>query len=380
MSSTREMHCNWGSLFQLFGHYNLVYLDPMVCELTSHEPWFSRLISWRQEVEKGSAAGLLRQITEALETDSGRENLSSFLNKGRLGPTPRAERSLQKRVMDVIDRHLSEPKRHHYSSVESWQKDKVHLKDVADKAEGASLIIVDGMFTRRVNAPDETRRSLDTRFPEEHSQQRRSFEGILTDCPPPLVTLNEPAIGLMVDRVAFYYRVGAVLTRSDWYPFTRTVGLYETSQDGQGFVDVIAILAGPHPTMDEVLAPSSPGRPWSLLDHLTRVQKDALDKEISELAKAASAPEKLYAKDGQFLNPIYMFLICCRLNGVDWTALQMRAPYAAHVFGEYMERLKELRSLLNELKMVSRIISQETDVAKLLPEAQDLGLEVQWLR
>jgi hypothetical protein len=186
---------------------------------------------------------------------------------------------------------------------------------------------------------------------------------------------------------------------ADWYPFTRTIGFYRTSSSGLPFVDVIAILTRPFPSFYEVLAslPESE-QPWglSLPEAFEYIGEHLLAPEVQRLqglvptppnaaptpptaaptppsaapapASAAPAPAKVYDKDEQFLDPIHFFRLCCQLNRIGWQDLKIRLQQVARIFENYLKSIRQLQGLLATLDIESRILSQETDPVKLVPD------------
>jgi hypothetical protein len=273
-------------------------------------------------------------------------------------------------VAEVLRKYT--PEATHFRTVRSVREQSLMLKEVADQPNGESLIVLDAMLARRSAAPTEMQRMFDVLFQDQDSFQHRRIECLLTDVPAPIASLEEPAIGLMLNSEAFYARTTTVLMRTNWYPFARAVGLYVMSHGGHPFVDVFALLVRPYPTLDQVFAPLPSGdAPGGLPGILDDVRQE-ISEEVDSLSNGNAALSRRYDKDYQFLYPLSFFFLCCQFNGVDWQSLQTRAPHVAQILEEYVASLCELKQVLRDLGFTSQILSQETDIKKLLPEPSDL--------
>jgi len=367
-----------------FRDYDLVYLDPIVCDPALRKSWLSRWFSWRSEDR--AAGSFLYRLIQTLELRSEDASPSFFLEKEGLGTRFKSDRIMQRCVAGVVNKHLAEVKARHYTSVASLERDKRSVEKIVDKPRGNSLIIVDAMFSSRAKVPEEIQWTV--QCPAQYTDKSiRSVEAILSDSPAPLLTLHDPVIGLMVDNQAFYNWTEAFTTilAARWYPFARTVGLYATSPGGPPFIKVIAILMRPYPSLNEVLSPW-PGEParCSLSGMLEYVLKSALEPEIERLQRLQDEKDKAattdpgaavppfskipYERDKQFLSPVRLFQLCCQLNRVSCQGLQAKAPRPYQVLRAYVERLEVLRQCLRDLGIQSQIVSHETDIGRLLPE------------
>lgn len=372
-------------LSQRFLEYDLVYLDPLVGDLSLHRPWLSQWLVWRSE-EK-AIASFLGRLIETLGIRPEDASPSSFLGREGFGARFRSDRTLQRRVARVINEHLTEVKTRHHSDVASLQERKVSLcENIADRAEGGSLIVVDGMFATRAKAPEEIQRSIQAPV-QYQDNSTRGIECMMADSPARLIALSDPVIGLMVSRRAFYYWTEAftAILSAGWYPWSRAVGLYETIPGGHAFVNVIAILMRPYPSLDEVLValPGEDSR-CSLPGTLQHILENLLNPEIENLqaakrkagiadtgTRAATSLKPVYDRDKEFLVPVYLFQLCCQLNRVSSLGLQVRANRAYQVLLAYLDRLKVVATSLKDLGIVSQILYQETNVRELLPEPEE---------
>jgi len=380
-----------------FREYDLVYLDPLVCNPALRKSGLSRWAFWRSSEEK-AIASFLGQLIETLGITPKDASPSSFLEDKGLGTRFKSDRILQRRAAHVINQYLAKDEleaRHHYI-IASLQRQKTSLEKIADRPNGDSLIIVDAMFATRAKAPEEIQRAVQAPV-QYQDNSARTIECVLTDSPGPLLTLHDPVIGLRVDGHAFYNWTEAFNTilSAGWYPFARAVGLYATSPGGHPFIKVIAILMRPYPSLDEVLAPPLGESPRCCLPGMLEyVLENSLNPEIDKLqdekkkegrgtkrkTRATSAGtgavtslKRVYDRDEQFLFPVYLFQLCCQLNRTSYLGLQVRANRAYQVLRLYLERLKVLGECLKNLEIESQIVSQETDVRKLLPEPELRG-------
>lgn len=368
-----------------FREYDLVYLDPLVCDPALRKSYSSRWTFWRSG--KKSIESFLGRLIKSLGIRPEDTYPSYFLEYKGFGTRFRSDRILQRHVARVINQHLDEVTTRHYHSAASLQGQKASLEKIADRLQGESLIIVDAMLSTRAGAPEEIQQVVQA--PVQHlDNSMRSIECMFTDSPGPLLTLCDPVIGLMVDEHVFYNWTGAFRTilSVGWYPFARTVGLYSTSPGGHPFINVIAILMRPYPSLDEVLEPSR-GKParCSLPGMLEYLLENSLEPEIERLKNerqkskktvpasagtSAVTSKRVYDRDEQFLSPVYLFLLFCQLNRTSWQGLRARANYAYQVLQTYLERLELLGKCLEDLGIESQIPPQETGVRELLPEPE----------
>jgi len=263
---------DWHWLARQFREYELVYLDPLVCDVLTTESWQERIIPSAFQTPATPENTFIKHLTEAL-AGSSRKDLESSLKRGRLGTSPEAERTLQKKVAQVVEQYF--PWQRSYM-VASLQREKKNARDWADKTSAESLVLVEGMFARRASAPEPLRNSMDAWYPDDENRHRRSVEGVMLEIPVPTTTFSEPFIGLMVDSTAFYQRASIALMRQEWYPFVRVLGLYATNRNGHPFVNVLGILARPHPTLDEILKPNPGERPLHSLPGMLGYSKKFL--------------------------------------------------------------------------------------------------------
>lgn len=369
-----------------FREYDLVYLDPLVCDPTLRsKSWLSRCAFWRSE--ERAITSFLGQLIETLGITPKDASPSSFLEGKGFGTRFKSDRILQRHATRAIDQHLARDEfeaRHHYI-IASLQRQKSSLEKIADRPNGDSLIIVDAMFATRAKTPEEIQRAVQAPV-QYQDNSTRTIECMLTDIPAPLLTLHDSVIGLRVDGHAFYNWTEDFTTilAADWYPFARAVGLCATSPGGHPFINVIALLMRSYPSLDQVLAPPLGESPRCCLPGMLEyIMRNSLDPEIEQLQKKVAAAgagtsavtslKRVYDRDEQFSFPVYLFQLCCQLNGVSWRGLQARASRAYHVFNTYLEHLEDLGKCLEDLGIESLIISQETDIEKLLPEP-----EVRW--
>lgn len=364
-----------------FGEYDLVYLDPLICDPTLSQSWLSQRAFWHSE--KKALASFLGRLTETLSIRPEEASPSSFMEEKGFGTRFKSDRIAQRHVAQVINQFLAKVEARRYRSVDLLRREKSSLfAKIADRPKGESLIIVDAMFATRASAPEELIRTIEAPVQLQNSSVR-TIECVLSDSPGPLLTLRDPVIGLMVNRHAFYNWTAAFNTilYAGWYPFARTVGLYTTLPGGHPFVNVIAILVRTFPSLEEVLRPPPTELPMECFpEALDYHLKNSLAPEIQELGSKAGAAgigttpstslDTVYDKDEWFLSPICAFQLCCKLNIVTWQGLLARASRAYDVFNRYLQGVEALGKCLSALGMDSRIISQETDLKELLPEPE----------
>lgn len=370
MSTYWKFLRDWHWLARRFGEYELVYLDPLVCDLLVSESWRERILPPELQSPKTPEETFLKQLTEAL-SEFSKKDLESSLKRGELGATQEAERALQKQVAKVVDQYL--PWRRSYM-VAQLQKGKKDAIDWADKKGAESLVLVEGVFARRAAAPESLQGLIDSRYPDEQNPHRRSIEGMILEIPVPVATLDQPFLGLMVDTTAFYRRASMALMRTEWYPFVRILGLYSTSPNGHPFLNVIGILAPPHPTLDEVLDPTPGELSWHSLRGVLNYTKESilepeigrLDAELTSLGANKPPPGRSYKRFYELLCPLFVLLGCCKLNGVDWEKLQSGAPDVASTVKDYVDKLHKIIDLLDRLDMTSPLRRESVDAEKLL--------------
>lgn len=360
MCASPQFLRDWYWLYRHFGEYELVYLDPMVCDLLVEKPWHRNRFSTLSPEKV-----FLQKLTETLTADSKVKDLRSCLKRGQLTQKAADERGLQVSVAKVIEDFFPQQ----FSVPLSYLlQPKSQLARSEPPIIEGSLVLVDGMFARRAALPPSLQLNIDTRYMDVPEPRKRSVECILLNTPIPITTWDEGILGLMIDTVTFYQRATTALMRSDWYPFVQVLGKYATNHDGNPFVDVVALLAKPHPALDRVLRVPIDEELCCLPGMLTRVKEQVLDGEVNRLAKETTAPVKFYDKDRKLLYPIYFALLCCQLNGVDWSSLQSKAPHVAAILQSYMDQLNNLAIHLERLGMSSLIEKGVFDPIKLLPK------------
>lgn len=353
--------------------YDLIYLDPLVCSFALYKTEFSL---WTQpRPEKRAIESFLGRLVKTLGIKPEDASPPSFLETKGFGTKFKSNRALQRRVARVINQHLNEVATRHYHSIVSLQRQKAPLENIADRPQGESLIIVDAMLSTRAGAPEAIQQVVQA--PGQYlDNSMRSIECMLTDDPSPVLTLCDPVIGLMVDEIAFYNWTEAfnIILSAGWYSFARTVGLYSTIPGGPPYINAIAILMRPYPSLNEVLTHRQ-GKPQRccLPGMLEHVLEKSLKPEIEKLKTSGIAPIKVYDRDKEFLSPVYVFKFFCQLHRTSCQGLQARANPTYQVLKTYLEHLRVLGECLKGLNIESQILSQETDISKFLPELELLG-------
>jgi len=100
--------------------------------------------------------------------------------------------------------------------------------------------------------------------------------------------------------------------------------------------------------------------------------REEVEREVDDLRGRASVTGYSKKRELEFLYPLYYFLLCCQLNGLDGQGLQSRAPDVAWVLKEYLRSLQELKAQFERLGIKGLLVSQETDIMKLLPEPTEV--------
>jgi hypothetical protein len=252
---------------------------------------------------------------------------------------------------------------------------------------------------------------------------------MLADVPSQLLTLHHPVLPLVTDKQTHssLWQELALLLEVGWYPYVRAIGLHRTLPGGRPYLDVLALLMRPCPSLSEALEMQGDERKKSLVGALQTVQEDSLEQEIERLRavvppKAAPSSEKtpdvppenatpkesapetkapepetgeqpstaasheadaykpefyLGISEGEdrdtpnlrYLSPVLMFQLCCKMNHVSGLGLLRREPLAYRALQHYLDRLEELRQILGKLDAKHELMPLPASVDLLLPAA-----------
>lgn len=376
--------------FQGLG-YDLVYLDPMIGDPSLRRPgrfWLPFLHS----DEERELSHFLRELANAVAIKSG-QSTTGYVSGDGLGSKINSDRVLRRRIERVINESFPQSRRYDSIARDSshpLSHERAFLETIVDRSDGTSLIAVDAMFSRVIEVPEALQWMVDVPPQMLASAGQRRVECVLLDVPGPMANLRDNILGLMVNSKAFYRCTASAVTLASWYPFARVVGQYAKHPDGPPFLDVAAILMRSYPAFRDFLISSQPERPSNTLQGMLEyVRENQLIPERKQLEAAmaavlqqddggeeaapqeggeAAAPRTAYGKDEVFLYPIYIFQNSCQINKLSWQRLQVMEPHLSHVFQVYMKEIGALVQCLKGLSIESRIVHQETDPAKLLPD------------
>ena len=359
-----------------FGDYDLVYLDPLVCNRDLYPGWFGRLPA--RYLRRGTVEGFFARLARTLRVNPEEPWPQTYLRNDGIGERSRDDRALQRRVVAEIEKNWPSDTRRHFSNVAALRANGSILSTIADKPHGEGLVMLDGMFASRATVAEPIAYTVEEPI-QYRSGSLRSIECILSDVPAPTLTLDQPIVGLRVDpSVALNWSepLTSLISRG-WHPFARVIGLYTTTAGGRGFIDVIAILMRAHPSLDMVLKPWGGQMPRHCLPGMLNYQqRNFLDRETARLealstaidAGKAMAPTGPYNMDSEFLYPVHFTVLFCRLNNVCWQGLKARAAETYTALANYLTGLKKLADLLNKLGMPSLITPLEKQITLLLPD------------
>jgi hypothetical protein len=376
------------SLFRV-REYDLVYLDPMICDPLLRQQVLPQLSLRRPKGERMIALSM-NQLAGTLGLRSGDIYSTSAVDNKGFGARIRGNRDLQRRLAQIINQLKAELEKQpqakgevqrYYPKVEYLQSGRSSLEKIADRPDSNSIIIADAMVIKEDAAPVEIRSLVET--PARYlGNCIRNIEFVLADKPGPMIKLYHPVIGLMVDWQAasdWTEALDAIL-KAGWYPYARVVGRYATLPGKLPYVDVIAIMLCPLPSLDEMIGPPSGKVPAYCLRGVLEQLLPELDQEIKSLQEEKSKATKadtgtgaiayiprVYERDAEFLYPGYLFKLCCELNGVNWQGLQDRASHICHILNAYTQRLIELGKHLTDLGIQSLIVDLKIDSRKFLP-------------
>lgn len=362
--------------------YNLEYLDPLICDDEISQ--FARVnLTWLDPHVRG-AGTFLRDLRNVAYDKAAAGTPANYLDDKGVGTKVKTDRSLQRKISETVNRHCETGNLRYFATLDAMKGQKQELHTAADKDPADSLIIMDTMFATRAYLPAEITQTIDIP-PRRRNGSVRSLQGALTDLPGYLATMGNQIVPLLMDeRVVNRWTIGFdTLMSGGWYPAVRIVGLCRTRTCGHSYIDVIALLARPWPTLDELVAggsstASDPDLP-QILDNvrarfIAPILADLTEQSPGTVPPSASSPaadKRLeFTSYKELLVPLLFFQVFGYLNGVSAKTLRTRAHRAYKALVDYIKALKELEPYLDEQSQELRVI---VDIDRLLPEPPHLG-------
>lgn len=388
-----------------FRPYDLVYLDPLVCDPALRKRGqnaVSRLLR-RPASEDQNIRGFLHEFTAALGLHKSDGGIPEYWRENGTVADFKRNRAKQKQLITIIDRYIEKLGTRHFVRVASLRRTSV--TQFIDQPQGGSLVFVDAMLGYRNKASTELQMASQVATQPSEGSLR---EGICfqLDTPTPVAGLGDACITLMVDQQALYGPTSdqfQAILGAGWYPFSRAVGFLASAPGGHYYLNVLAILVRPYPSLDELMVPKIGETPrCSLSGMLRHVRETALDPELLRMreeagraktgapsndtdrgspagevdAGGARSTPKVYDRDSEFLSPVYLSQLCCDLNRTSGDSLKHRAKQTYLALVDYLAQLREMGTCLKQLGVESLIReeheAQHLEIDKLLPKPQEI--------
>lgn len=364
-------------LHELFGLYDLYYLDPLVIKDASARvtrttrglgPLLSRFRPRNRNVappwyttDAKSLELLLAKIRKVLGVDETNRDLGQFF-EGGLQAKLLADRGKQKEIVDAIIVELGNSNRTHqlrrFETVADLSERKDHIQVMPNRNTSECLVSIDGVISR---IDTESHKELyNSVVVDSRTEDRRVrlVRFCLADRPWPLLWIGDHTIGLMVDQKGlsktYPNDTGTdspldVLRSDEWYPFAKVIGFWRSDRGGRPFVDVLAILIKTYPSMGEILKPRVSGPKRKFLQ-LLEDGRDAVEREIDALSAGNSYDSG--TSDFRLLYPYLLSTLFCHLNNTDWTRFITRSKALYDLADDYRKAL---------LRLVEQIKSKGAD-------------------
>lgn len=350
----------WDWLHELFGSYDLYYLDPWIVKDTAfpkpkaHSSFRQRLKFWQtpkpawftQDVHQLET--LLSQIRKLLDFDGKDRDLSQFFEGGLQNKLAR-DRAKQREVVTLFleawtNKEINRLRK--FENVNDLSEGNARIKDFANRNTVDALVFVDGMINR--TQPDETNEQFQTVVVPQTVVDRyyRSVRFFIADRPWVLMGLDEHAVGLVVDQKALLKsypndaRVDGPVDPvgpANWYPFARVIGFWRVANGGRPYIDVIAILIKMYPTLDQVFRPRAGGK-----RKFVKMIEDARDlaEQIKASLGAGARHEAIH--DYSLAYPYLLAYLGCGLNHAKWDKFLQRSKELNTIFLQYEHALLKL--------------------------------------
>jgi hypothetical protein len=344
--------------------YEIIYLDPLVCSV-SKPP----LVAVGGSAADKAAESLQRDFLNALQVRH--EDAKDYWGTDGYGTRFQRNPKLQQRINEIF-RSLPDAlkEKRYFHSVSELLRHVPELLNSDRCAKNGCFVVVDAILATRVMAPHEIDQTL------EHAdvvtdESERDVTLLLADHPLPLLTLEDARIGVRADsQWQLTPRLNTILT-TGWYPYARAVGMLSRMPAGHAYIDLLAPLVRPYPTLDTVLPVTSltigDNGHHSILEY---VLHESLTPEI-ESFQPPTSEWKVYDRDKEFLEPLHRFHLCCQLNRVGSKSLRTRAPLSYQTLNAYLGELKRLRELLKQNEIASLILDQDTNIETFLAEPEE---------
>lgn len=342
--------------------YELLYLDPLVCDPSLAKSWTWGMTTLRDR----ATAAFLSDLGTSLKNPWKMDTATRFLDDNGLGTTVKSSRKLQLDVSSVVNKHVRSDKIKVPRNTADLLSRRDALSQIADKPKGGSVIAVDtSMYTTEGELTQSISIASRPRF-----NSMRQLAGGLIEFPPQLMTLGDPLVGLVADRrvTANWSASFDKVRKVGWYPKMRTVGLYCTAPNGEPYVDVIALLLRPLLSPDEMLASeqSSASKP-PFVPILGKIG-NSLQEDIVrfDAAKSAGKQEQLrFERYRDYLFPIYLLQLYCRLHSISAKKLEKKSIEVQKSVKAYLQLIDKVQKHLDDQ---GKKLAQETDIDVLLPD------------
>lgn len=368
-------------LHDLFGPYDFYYLDPIILKDSKstepsrkHNQTFWQWLQNKPTVEAWFKSDtqqiddLFHKLRQIIGIKDGVYDLDQFFEDG-IHSNLLNDRNMQRQFTDAILKLLSVPNnpdpkkknqtpsikplgaKRKFDTVKKLREEGKHLGDLPNSSTASNIIIADGMIVRVDTDTHADLYSLVNVTPQTQDRHTRLVRFMITDTAWPLMWLDVPCIGLMVDQKALTktYLDGSsstghidIVGLEDWYPFAKVFGYWRTDRGGRPYIDVLAILIRTFPTMDEILRPRAMGPKTKLMQML----EDGITNAQKEYNTVQNKQPYVLQNDATLLYPLLLTRLLFGLNGINMTHLQARAPMYYSKFHEYYRTLDKLARVL----------------------------------
>ncbi len=210
---------------------------------------------------------LLDKIGKIIGLHDSNRDLYPFLESGLLRNVL-IDRDKQIQIASAIIKALAKEKsinqKRKFNTVAQICEASDELRKLPNRISPECLVVVDGVINRVDTQSNADLYSCVQVTPRVEGRYNRLVRFMLSDQPWPLLSLESPCIGLMVNQraLAKTYPVGPsvegavdIVSLDGWYPFAKVIGYWQTDRGGRPYIDVLAILAKTYPTMGELLRP-----------------------------------------------------------------------------------------------------------------------------